>query len=266
MTLAHHDLCFGCGLANVFGLQIELERRDDGSVAGRFFVKQDHQGPPGCARWHRGRGTRRGGCAGSPATTRMWPSPCVSTSTSEPPRRSETSWRWRPRRARGGRPAVGDGGGPRPGRWRAGDGTWPVRATGSVIGRWPRTLTRKILGRAPGRGRADARRADRPAHRPDPAPGRHRHDGAACSSSSSACRGCGSTARSSTSTTTWSSSTSRTPTTTASCRRSRASTAIHYSRPGNGICHYVSPRALRQARRRSWSAPTRTRTTAARWA
>ena len=49
MTLAHHDLCFGCGLANVFGLQLELERQADGSVAGRFFVKQDHQGPPGFA-------------------------------------------------------------------------------------------------------------------------------------------------------------------------------------------------------------------------
>jgi acyl-coenzyme A thioesterase PaaI-like protein len=49
MALSHHDLCFGCGLANVFGLQLELERRDDGSVSGRFFVKQDHQGPPGVA-------------------------------------------------------------------------------------------------------------------------------------------------------------------------------------------------------------------------
>jgi acyl-coenzyme A thioesterase PaaI-like protein len=45
----HHDLCFGCGLANVFGLQIELDRQPDGSVAGRFFVKQDHQGSPGYA-------------------------------------------------------------------------------------------------------------------------------------------------------------------------------------------------------------------------
>lgn len=49
MALSHHDLCFGCGLANLFGLQLELERHDDGSVAGRFFVKQDHQGPPGFA-------------------------------------------------------------------------------------------------------------------------------------------------------------------------------------------------------------------------
>jgi acyl-coenzyme A thioesterase PaaI-like protein len=49
VPLSHHDLCFGCGLANVFGLQIELERRPDGSVEGRFFVKQDHQGPPGVA-------------------------------------------------------------------------------------------------------------------------------------------------------------------------------------------------------------------------
>jgi len=53
--LSHHDLCFGCGQANVFGLQLELEPDErthsgtggDGGVAGRFFVKQDHQGPPG---------------------------------------------------------------------------------------------------------------------------------------------------------------------------------------------------------------------------
>jgi acyl-coenzyme A thioesterase PaaI-like protein len=45
----HHDLCFGCGLANPFGLQIELDSQPDGSVAGRFFVKQDHQGSPGYA-------------------------------------------------------------------------------------------------------------------------------------------------------------------------------------------------------------------------
>jgi acyl-coenzyme A thioesterase PaaI-like protein len=45
----HHDLCFGCGQANLFGLQLELEPTADGGVAGRFFVKQDHQGPPGYA-------------------------------------------------------------------------------------------------------------------------------------------------------------------------------------------------------------------------
>jgi acyl-coenzyme A thioesterase PaaI-like protein len=49
MALTHHDLCFGCGQANLFGLHVELERQPDGSVAGRFFVKQDHQGPPGVA-------------------------------------------------------------------------------------------------------------------------------------------------------------------------------------------------------------------------
>jgi acyl-coenzyme A thioesterase PaaI-like protein len=38
--LTHHDLCFGCGQANLFGLQLEQ---------GRFFVKQDHQGPEGVA-------------------------------------------------------------------------------------------------------------------------------------------------------------------------------------------------------------------------
>jgi acyl-coenzyme A thioesterase PaaI-like protein len=47
--LTHHDLCFGCGQANLFGLQLELEPRADGGVGGRFFVKQDHQGPPGYA-------------------------------------------------------------------------------------------------------------------------------------------------------------------------------------------------------------------------
>jgi acyl-coenzyme A thioesterase PaaI-like protein len=45
----HHDLCFGCGLANVFGLQLDLEERGNGVLGGRFFVKQDHQGPPGQA-------------------------------------------------------------------------------------------------------------------------------------------------------------------------------------------------------------------------
>jgi acyl-coenzyme A thioesterase PaaI-like protein len=47
--LRHHDLCFGCGQANPFGLQLELERSADGAVEGRFFVKQDHQGPAGVA-------------------------------------------------------------------------------------------------------------------------------------------------------------------------------------------------------------------------
>lgn len=48
-SLRHHELCFGCGHANLFGLQLEATRRDDGGVEGRFFVKQDHQGPPGVA-------------------------------------------------------------------------------------------------------------------------------------------------------------------------------------------------------------------------
>jgi acyl-coenzyme A thioesterase PaaI-like protein len=47
--LVHHDLCFGCGQANLFGLQLELEPAAGGGVEGRFFVKQDHQGPPGYA-------------------------------------------------------------------------------------------------------------------------------------------------------------------------------------------------------------------------
>jgi acyl-coenzyme A thioesterase PaaI-like protein len=48
-SLVHHDLCFGCGQANLFGLQLEVSRAADGGVEGRFFVKQDHQGPPGYA-------------------------------------------------------------------------------------------------------------------------------------------------------------------------------------------------------------------------
>ncbi len=50
MTLTHHELCFGCGPANLFGLQMEIEPAERGpGVSGRFFVKQDHQGPPGQA-------------------------------------------------------------------------------------------------------------------------------------------------------------------------------------------------------------------------
>jgi acyl-coenzyme A thioesterase PaaI-like protein len=47
--IAHHDLCFGCGLANPFGLQLELHPTGDRELRGRFFVKQDHPGPPGFA-------------------------------------------------------------------------------------------------------------------------------------------------------------------------------------------------------------------------
>jgi acyl-coenzyme A thioesterase PaaI-like protein len=50
MPVAHHDLCFGCGVANLFGLQMEVEAaEEEGAVTGRFFLKQDHQGPPGLA-------------------------------------------------------------------------------------------------------------------------------------------------------------------------------------------------------------------------
>ena len=49
LPIRHHDLCFGCGQANLFGLQLEMEPRGDAAVEGRFFVKQDHQGPPGYA-------------------------------------------------------------------------------------------------------------------------------------------------------------------------------------------------------------------------
>jgi hypothetical protein len=41
----HHERCFGCGQANLFGLLLETDRADDGGLTGRWFVKQDHQGP-----------------------------------------------------------------------------------------------------------------------------------------------------------------------------------------------------------------------------
>ena len=37
MALVHHDLCFGCGQTNLFGLLLEIERVDADRVAGRCF-------------------------------------------------------------------------------------------------------------------------------------------------------------------------------------------------------------------------------------
>jgi acyl-coenzyme A thioesterase PaaI-like protein len=48
-ALVHHELCFGCGQSNLFGLQLELQRGAGRGVEGRFFVKQDHQGESGFA-------------------------------------------------------------------------------------------------------------------------------------------------------------------------------------------------------------------------
>ncbi len=44
MPLVHHELCFGCGRTNLFGLLMEVERSGPDAVAGRCFIKQDHQG------------------------------------------------------------------------------------------------------------------------------------------------------------------------------------------------------------------------------
>ena len=49
MGLVHHQLCFGCGQTNLFGLQMEVEPADERGVTGRLFVKQDHGGRPGLA-------------------------------------------------------------------------------------------------------------------------------------------------------------------------------------------------------------------------
>jgi len=42
--LVHHELCFGCGRVNLFGLLLEVQETAPGTVAGRCFLKQDHQG------------------------------------------------------------------------------------------------------------------------------------------------------------------------------------------------------------------------------
>ena len=44
-ALVHHELCFGCGRTNLFGLLLEAERIESGALTGRCFIKQDHQGP-----------------------------------------------------------------------------------------------------------------------------------------------------------------------------------------------------------------------------
>jgi hypothetical protein len=45
VPLVHHELCFGCGRVNLFGLLLEVESAGADAVAGRCFLKQDHQGP-----------------------------------------------------------------------------------------------------------------------------------------------------------------------------------------------------------------------------
>jgi len=48
--LVHHELCFGCGRTNLFGLLMDIEPAGPGEARGRGFIKQDHQGPtPGRA-------------------------------------------------------------------------------------------------------------------------------------------------------------------------------------------------------------------------
>jgi acyl-coenzyme A thioesterase PaaI-like protein len=44
VALVHHELCFGCGRTNLFGLLLEVEPDGPEAVSGRCFIKQDHQG------------------------------------------------------------------------------------------------------------------------------------------------------------------------------------------------------------------------------
>jgi acyl-coenzyme A thioesterase PaaI-like protein len=43
-VLVHHELCFGCGRTNLFGLLLDAEETAPRVVRGRCFIKQDHQG------------------------------------------------------------------------------------------------------------------------------------------------------------------------------------------------------------------------------
>jgi acyl-coenzyme A thioesterase PaaI-like protein len=43
-SLHHHELCFGCGRVNLFGLLLEVDPAGPDAVTGRCFFKQDHQG------------------------------------------------------------------------------------------------------------------------------------------------------------------------------------------------------------------------------
>ena len=47
MARVHHEQCFGCGRTNLFGLLLEVEEVAPGAVAGRCFIKQNHQGAEG---------------------------------------------------------------------------------------------------------------------------------------------------------------------------------------------------------------------------
>jgi acyl-coenzyme A thioesterase PaaI-like protein len=44
VALVHHELCFGCGRTNLFGLLLEAERTGPDKLTARCFIKQDHQG------------------------------------------------------------------------------------------------------------------------------------------------------------------------------------------------------------------------------
>lgn len=49
-SVRHHELCFGCGRTNLFGLMLEARRATPDGITASCFVKQDHQGPvPGRA-------------------------------------------------------------------------------------------------------------------------------------------------------------------------------------------------------------------------
>jgi acyl-coenzyme A thioesterase PaaI-like protein len=42
--LVHHELCFGCGQTNLFGLLMDVRPVGERHVRARGFIKQDHQG------------------------------------------------------------------------------------------------------------------------------------------------------------------------------------------------------------------------------
>lgn len=49
MAVQHHELCFGCGNSNLFGLHIEADTSGEKGLAAEFVVRDEHTGASGYA-------------------------------------------------------------------------------------------------------------------------------------------------------------------------------------------------------------------------
>ena len=157
--IRHHDLCFGCGQANLFGLQLEL-RAGAGRRRGGPLLRQ--AGPPGpaglCARRRDRRGPRRGDGAGRCTARGRWRSPAGSRWTCSRRRRWARSWT--SAAARGRRATAHDARVARVGRGRR--RRWPAPGRPSCASRPARAPRPGSLARPCGPGRCRTRRSSRP--------------------------------------------------------------------------------------------------------